>query len=159
LKKNKQTKGVIQMKHFLRSILPILFVPSLLIAQPKTTSVNLTSPITPTGRISCPEGFTLIGTAGSTEAYCISSKKESAATWLNANIACRGKTPKARLCSASEWVAACVDGKAGPNNMTGHWEWVADLYDDHGQAMGNPGCDSSYAYRLFSEGSYRCCFR
>lgn len=114
---------------------------------------------TPKGRVECPTGYTLIGTAGSADAFCISSKKESPETWLDANIACRKKTPKARLCSASEWVTACVDGSAGPNNMTGHWEWVADLYDDHAQAMGSSGCDSFYAHRLFSTGGFRCCFR
>jgi hypothetical protein len=111
------------------------------------------------GRTTCPSGFTLIGTPGSAEAYCISSSKEGNLTWLDAVVACRKKTPKARLCSASEWVAACVDGAEGPNNMKGHWEWVADLYDDHGQVMGNPGCDSFYAYRLFSTGGFRCCFQ
>jgi hypothetical protein len=110
------------------------------------------------GRTSCPANFSLIGTPGSAEAFCISSKAEPAETWLNAAKACRGKTPKARLCSSSEWVSACVDGAAGPNNMTGHWEWVADLYDDHAQAMGSSGCDSFYAYRLFSTGKSRCCF-
>jgi hypothetical protein len=111
------------------------------------------------GRSSCPDNFTLVGTPGSTEAFCISSRREENQTWLDAVSTCRGKTPKARLCSASEWVAACVDGAEGPNNMKGHWEWVADLYDDHGQVMGNPGCDSFYAYRLISTGGFRCCFR
>ncbi len=94
------------------------------------------------GLTSCPAGFTLIGTSGSAEAFCISSNQETIATWLGANQTCRGKSPKARLCSASEWAAACVDGAAGPNNMTGHWEWVADLYGSSGQIMGNSGCDS-----------------
>jgi hypothetical protein len=107
----------------------------------------------------CRAGFTLVGTPGTAESFCISSKRESPETWLNANVVCRSKTPKAHLCSASEWVSACVDGAAGPGNMSGHWEWVADLNDDNGQAMGGSGCDSFLSYRLISTGGFRCCFR
>ncbi|MBX3040643.1 MAG: hypothetical protein KF789_08055 [Bdellovibrionaceae bacterium] len=111
------------------------------------------------GRTSCPAGFTLIGTSGSAEAFCISSNQETSATWLGANQTCRGKTPKARLCSASEWAAACVDGASGPNNMTGHWEWVADLSGSAGQVMGNAGCDSFAYYFVVASYGSRCCFR
>lgn len=148
---------------WIRTTLCTAFITSLI-----SNSLFAVEPMTPNdsvtrsesmGRTSCPEGFKLIGTPGIQEAYCISAKKESPATWLDANKACRQKTPKAHLCTASEWVSACVDGAAGPNNMTGHWEWVADLDDDHGQAMGSSGCDSFYSHRLFSTGAHRCCFR
>lgn len=110
------------------------------------------------GRTSCPAGFTLIGTSGSAEAFCISTNEEASATWLNATTACYNKTPtKARLCSASEWAMACVSGL--PTNMTGNWEWVADLYTINGQIMGYSGCDSfSNNTVSFNYGS-RCCFR
>lgn len=112
------------------------------------------------GRTSCPAGFTLIGTSGSADAFCISSNPETNATWLGSNQTCRGKSPKARLCTASEWAAACVDGAAGPNNMTGHWELVADLYDNYGQVMGAGGCDSFTTINVGYNGyGSRCCFR
>ncbi|WP_415061505.1 beta strand repeat-containing protein [Bdellovibrio sp.] len=112
------------------------------------------------GRTSCPAGFTLIGTSGSTEAFCISSSQETSATWANANIQCRSKSPKARLCTASEWAAACFDGAAGPNNMTGHWEWVADLgTSTNGQVMGDSGCDSFNNLYVTNPAGSRCCFR
>lgn len=111
------------------------------------------------GLTSCPAGFTLIGTSGSADAFCISSNPETSANWLGANQTCRGKSPKARLCTASEWAAACVDGAAGPNNMTGHWEWVADLYGYGGQIMGGSGCASFSDDHVGSAYGSRCCFR
>lgn len=110
------------------------------------------------GRTSCPAGFTLIGTSGSAEAFCISTNEEASATWLNATTACYNKTPtKARLCSAGEWAMACVSGL--PTGMTGNWEWVADLYSASGQIMGASGCDS-FGYTLVSNATgSRCCFR
>jgi hypothetical protein len=109
------------------------------------------------GRTSCPSGFTLIGTSGSAEAFCISTSEETSTTWLNATTACYNKSPtRARLCSASEWAMACVSG--APTGMTGSWEWVADLVNSNGNAMGSSGCASSTASSFPSHGS-RCCFR
>lgn len=110
------------------------------------------------GRTSCPANFTLIGTSGSAEAFCISSSQETSATWLNATTTCYNKSPKARLCSASEWAMACVAGASGPNNMTGHWEWVADLSGNNGQIMGYSGCDY-FDHNVGGSYGSRCCFR
>ncbi len=110
------------------------------------------------GRTSCPPGFTLIGTSGSAEAFCISTNEEASATWLNATTACYNKTPtKARLCSAGEWAMACVSGL--PTGMTGNWEWVADLYNTNGQFMGGSGCDSFNGNSVSTSVGSRCCFR
>lgn len=110
------------------------------------------------GRTSCPPGFTLIGTSGSADAFCISTNEEASATWLNATTACYNKTPtKARLCSAGEWAMACVSGL--PTGMTGNWEWVADLYGTYGQIMGFSGCDSFDYNTVSNYGVSRCCFR
>jgi hypothetical protein len=113
------------------------------------------------GRTSCPSGFSLVGTSGSSEAYCISTNEETSATWLNAVTNCSNKTPAARLCSASEWAHACVKaGTYGVTGITGNWEWVADLFSGSGQVMGNSGCDS-FIYDIYGGSSYgsRCCFR
>jgi hypothetical protein len=112
----------------------------------------------PAGRTSCPPGFTLIGTSGTAEAFCISTNEETVATWLNATTACYNKTPtKARLCSAGEWAMACVSGL--PTGMTGNWEWVADLYSGQGQLMGSSGCDSFSFTNVSNLAGSRCCFR
>lgn len=110
------------------------------------------------GRTSCPAGFTLIGTSGIAEAFCISTNEETSNTWLAATTACYNKTPtKGRLCSAGEWAMACVSGL--PTGMTGSWEWVADLYGNNGQLMGASGCDSFANVPVSSSFGSRCCFR
>jgi len=45
---------------------------------------TVTGTVTVVGRASCQAGFTLIGTSGSTEAFCISSTMETPAAWLGA---------------------------------------------------------------------------
>lgn len=113
------------------------------------------------GRTSCPTGFTLIGTSGSTEAFCISSNKEMGASWGAAHQNCRNKSPQARLCTTSEWVAACLDGAAGPNNMVGQSEWVAEIGYTNGQAigMGGSSCETANSTLVSSANGSRCCFR
>jgi hypothetical protein len=112
------------------------------------------------GRTSCPSGFSLVGTSGSAEAYCISTNEETSGSWLSAVTNCSNKNPAARLCSASEWAHACVKASTyGISGMTGNWEWVADLYNGYGEVMGGSGCDSFNATSVtYSLGS-RCCFR
>lgn len=44
-------------------------------------------------------------------------------------------------------------------NMTGNWEWVADLYATNGQLVGHPGCDSFSNTTVGSYYGSRCCFR
>ncbi len=44
-------------------------------------------------------------------------------------------------------------------NMTGNWEWVADLYNGNGQIMGSTGCDSFYGANVSLDDGSRCCFR
>jgi len=108
------------------------------------------------GRTSCSSGFSLIGTAGSFEAFCISTHEEPAANWLDAVTNCYNKSPtRARLCSAGEWAMACVSGI--PSNMVGNWEWVADLVVSDAQVMGGGACNS--VDRVVSYHVSRCCFR
>jgi|GEM_PF-4346986 len=112
------------------------------------------------GRTSCPSGFTLIGTSGTSEAFCISTNEETSATWLSAVTTCSNKSPAARLCSTSEWAHACVKaGTYGVNNMTGNYEWVADTNSGSGGIMGNTACDTMSANSVASSYASRCCFR
>ncbi len=115
------------------------------------------------GRTTCPIGFTLIGTSGSAEAFCISSNQESPSSWEGGASVCYNKSLSARLCSASEWAMACVAGASGPNNMTGHWELVGDrdsiISGSSGAViMGMSSCGHSSADGSGSIG-FRCCFR
>ena len=116
------------------------------------------------GRTTCPVGITLIGTSGSAEAFCISSTQEASGTWLAATTACYNKSPSARLCSVGEWAMACVAGVSGPNNMTGHWEWVSVVSGysgtgGGGEVMGFSGCDTFDIISVSNSNGARCCFR
>lgn len=108
-------------------------------------------------RANCPQGFTLIGTPDTADAFCISSTQETASTWLKAITNCYSKTTKAHLCTASEWAMSCVDEKA--QNMTGHWEWVADSGSNYGRIIGLSGCDSFNGATVDASYPSRCCFR
>lgn len=114
--------------------------------------------ITP-NRTKCPEDYTLIGTPGEAENFCISSQREPATTWLKSIEACYNKTPKAHLCTASEWATLCISDKKFTNTMTGHWEWVADSGSNYGRIMGLAACDSMNGAQVDSKYPYRCCFR
>lgn len=109
-------------------------------------------------RSTCPSGFVVMS-AGTFDAFCISSNSETSANLLNATIACYNKSPTSRLCSVSEWLLACAVGASGPNNMTGHWEWVADVSSGNGSLMGNAGCTSTTAGVPANSYVFRCCFR
>jgi hypothetical protein len=112
------------------------------------------------GRTSCPANFTLIGTSGSAEAFCISTNQETSDSWVNAATTCYAKSPKARLCSLGEWTMACVAGASGPNNMTGHQEWTADAtYVSDAVIVGQSGCDSFNFGGITGPYGSRCCFR
>lgn len=60
-------------------------------------------------RTSCPTGYTLIGTSGSADAFCITTGVESssAQTWNQAYDHCTLKTPSASICTINEWRKAC----------------------------------------------------
>lgn len=82
------------------------------------------------GRTSCPAGYTLIGTAGDLSAFCFSSSREtdsmgnSVGSYYTAITSCNAKTPKARICNASEWTSACLNYSSfsgGLSNFTTTW--------------------------------------
>ncbi|PWT76010.1 MAG: hypothetical protein C5B46_01900 [Proteobacteria bacterium] len=111
------------------------------------------------GRTSCPGGFTLIGTSGTPDTYCISSNPETATDWLTAVTNCYNKSPHAHLCSLSEWTMACVAGAAGPNNMLGHGEWIADMNGASSAAgSGGSNCTAPAGATFNYSISSRCCF-
>lgn len=108
-------------------------------------------------RADCPQGFTLIGSPDTAEAFCISSTQETTSTWLKAITNCYNKPTKAHLCTASEWAMSCVAEKI--KNMTGHWEWVSDSGSNYGRIIGLSGCDSFNGATVDANYSSRCCFR
>lgn len=108
----------------------------------------------------CPAGFTLIGTAGTLNAFCIHTDEQVPVGLYNANAACaalgtiRGD---GHLCTLHEWHAACIDGT--PNDMTDNREWIAQVTDTQGIAVGNGSC-TTFEDRVISSGNrYRCCLR
>ncbi len=110
-------------------------------------------------RTVCPAGFSLIGTPASAEAFCISAVQEISNTWLGAITNCYNKPIKSHLCSVDEWTMSCVAGDEGPNNMTGHWEWLSDLSPGYGRIFGLAGCDSFNGAPVAAKYTSRCCFR
>ncbi len=103
----------------------------------------------------CPSGFNDTGYG-----YCIQETENSARPWHDASVWCATNF-SARLCSASEWVNACVTGKA--TGMTGNWEYLDSLYDAGGYwcyslagltscgSMAGVANDTAYPY------TFRCC--
>jgi Tfp pilus assembly protein PilV len=129
----------------------------------------------PGGRTQCPANFTLIGTPGTLETFCISMAPQPVNTWQGAFSACRstatGSNGTARLCSQDEWLTACQSG--GVVGMGAQQEWVGSfIYNGanmiNSVALGAPafGCGNMGApvngfladYPTTSYSS-RCCFR
>ncbi|NBW99868.1 hypothetical protein EBR03_09900, partial [bacterium] len=122
-------------------------------------------------RTSCPSGFTLIGTSGTAEAFCISTAEETGANWIGAVTACYNKTPSAHLCTVAEWTMACVSGL--PSSMLdSDWEWVSQMAYVYGGtgtnangaiAMGANTCSSATnaSTNVDRSNTYvsRCCLR
>lgn len=111
------------------------------------------------GRTSCPAGYTLIGTSGDSNAYCISSAEQASTTWIGAVSACYGQTPRAILCSVQHWAMACVSGAVA--NMTDDAEWVSDLgYNgSNGIVIGGGSCSTANIDTLTNNHVYRCCLQ
>lgn len=126
-------------------------------------------------RTSCPAGYTLIGTAGNPDAFCISTSIEAPAgefnsvTWSVAQSRCVAKTPTANLCTINEWRKACnSSGVVAKNQMV----WLLEVgCGDDGSGLfcngawtssdGTGSCEPEESGpRRRSESSfYRCCFR
>lgn len=104
---------------------------------------NGTTWVTPGGfRSECPSGYTLIGTPGTANAYCISTQKRQKTTFGEATRLC--SLDGYHLCSASEWSGACWSGlvpelipllsgnrsglTGGPANYT-YREWASDILE------------------------------
>ncbi len=103
------------------------------------------------GRTKCPANYILIGTPGSTEAFCISDTNKPAQTWVDALASCRAETPKARLCNAGEWLAACLDN---PSNFSPNiHNWLSDFAAN--TPTSNPNGDI-YPRTMFNFSSTSC---
>jgi hypothetical protein len=116
-------------------------------------------------RTSCPAGYTLIGTSGTAEAYCVESA--SIQTFVSWDVAASNcYSAGAHICSVSEWYDACVSGlvPGGAHPIGQQWEWVAVVdsltpgSSNYGVAMGNGSCAGSSMAPAPSL-PYRCCMR
>lgn len=128
-------------------------------------------------RTSCPTGYTLIGTAGTPDAFCISTSYElpnapsaegNNPKWRDAQSNCAGKTPSASLCTINEWRKACKSsGVTEKDSMI----WLLDVAcfqtnegfncDGAWVSSENPGdCEPMEIFNRSSyQTGYRCCFR
>lgn len=123
-------------------------------------------PYVPGGRVSCPTGFTLIGTPGSRMAFCISSNKEpSQASYVASLAACYNKTPseRAEVCTTQQWTSACASGTPLSQPLGGGtYEWTLDFaYGSNHACMTscNAWNDGSWCNPTTASYSYRCCLR
>jgi hypothetical protein len=125
-------------------------------------SGNLTwAAATPSGKTSCPTGFTLVGGAGKVGNFCIDTNARTATTWMAAKDICDNLTitgAEAMMCSHNQWHKAC--NKGAMTGWSGHYEFVGDLVDNAWVMMaGNTGC-SGWSYTNYSTAvAYRCCIQ
>ena len=110
----------------------------------------------------CPAGFARIGGSGETKPFCIETKLRPEANREKAGATCEGlrvDKGSAYLCGEAEWKTACNADKS--LGMTGHWEWVAELYNHiDGIIAGNSGCSDLDDYSLnYFTFVFRCCVR
>lgn len=100
-------------------------------------------------------------------AYCIDEDEAGAARgWFAASVACRdrdgGGAQGRRLCSASEWFAACEDendgSSIGLNDSRDDFEWVDDWLDTAtAMTLGNEDCAATGSSTPNTNRAYRCC--
>ena len=88
--------------------------------------------------------------------FCIEASERGHSNWYSANNECFNAGR--RLCTGAEWMTACRNN-SGMNQMTGNWEWVADVdggyWEEHSVRMHDCG-NSSIA--SWGSGEYfRCC--
>ena len=113
------------------------------------------------GRSSCPAGFTMIGTAGTAEAFCISTTSEAGADFITAVANCQAK--QMRLCSAEEWMTMCVAEPRGSFNDRSDWAF-APVYTGNAAAALIMGATTGgscvwSATDTANKVPYRCCLR
>jgi hypothetical protein len=97
------------------------------------------------------------GTMADFGAFCIDKDDSSSLTWVRAAEHCMSKGK--RLCSDSEWLTACQSSGKGMIDMTGTYEWIAQLASDtSGKKRGSSTCASASSHSVTS-GVYqtRCC--
>jgi hypothetical protein len=114
-------------------------------------------------RTSCPTGYTLIGTSGSDDAFCITTGPENIGTrtWDQAYNHCSLKTPSASLCTINEWRKACKTSTELTQKDAGIMLLDFVMHPDGGAGMwvdetGN--CEPGELYPRIAF-SFRCCFK
>lgn len=89
--------------------------------------------------------------------FYIDQAQGKAQNWIEAAADCMGQ--KKRLCTSTEWLAACSATGKGITNITGAWEWIGELASSsNGRKRGYSSCSSSSSHSFLS-GAYdtRCC--
>ncbi len=107
----------------------------------------------------CPDGFVEVNAD-----YCIEADQQSGATWVDANSDCI--TADARLCTAGEWIYACLNaGALSLNDLPpADLEWLGDFASGPnanrlGESASGDSCTAGSSGSISSgEEEYRCCF-
>ena len=113
------------------------------------------------GPQNCPAGFSMVGSVGQNNTFCMETSERVATDFWNAKQICHGLNDStlgtARMCSAAEWYQACDSGIG--NAITGNDEWVDELDgNNEALAMGASDCQSVASLLRSDTVGYRCCY-
>jgi hypothetical protein len=99
----------------------------------------------------CPTGMNPVGAT-----VCMDVDHVNTKTWVGAAAFCMGNGK--RLCTETEWIAACVGGAGFLNLVEAKPEWVSDLVGDDAKLKGQGSCQATTGSGVAS-GLYefRCC--
>jgi subtilisin-like proprotein convertase family protein len=99
---------------------------------------------------SCPSDMVQVGES------CIEMSPRGTDSWRDSSVFCANQGR--RLCTSSEWYAACSINPSGLISMTGGWELTGDFaYQTSVALFGSSSC-SSYTYGSWTSNyRYRCC--
>jgi hypothetical protein len=123
-------------------------------------------------RTSCPTGFTLIGTSGTPDAFCISTSFEKLSnsfhytSWTDAYGKCAAKTPTANLCTISQYKRACTSSNWGVAEYGGWLQETSPYWDLEGEEglkyngawIAGNDCEPQEVVSKTKHEGYRCCF-
>lgn len=116
--------------------------------------------------ITCPDGFSRVGSPDARGSYCITQQQGPAVTFLQAMTECftmdtsTGAVP--HLCTMEEWYIACSQGadlgEDSIDDTTNGWEWVEDaLEKNRAMVMGKGACGATGISATSAPRPFRCC--
>ena len=113
------------------------------------------------GPQACPAGFTMVGSVGHSNTFCIETNERVATDFWDAKQICLGLNDgalgKAHLCEPPEWYEACTASLG--NALTGNQEWT-DQVDANQESLvlGATNCETIESLDFTQDASFRCCY-